>query len=59
MIISYAVDDMSATHTNDLHVSWVFLCLQLRFIFAYFLEGLACMSILRIIGSNGRIIGDR
>ena len=38
MIISYVVDDMSATHTDDLHVSTVFLCLQFRFIPVYFIR---------------------
>ena len=59
MIISYAIDDMSPTHTDDFHVSWVFLCLQFRFILAYFIGGLACMAVLRIIAFNRGIIGAR
>ena len=59
MIISYAVDGMSAAHSDDLHVSWVFLCLQFRFIAMYFAEVFPCMAVLRIIGFNGGIIGDR
>ena len=59
MIISYAVADTSATHTNDLHAFCVFLCHQFRFISAYSIEGLACTAVLRTIGFNGYIISDR
>ena len=58
MIIFYAIYDISAAHTDDLLVSWLFFCFQFLFLLAYFIEGLACTAVLRIIGFNGDIIGD-
>ena len=59
MILSSSIDDMSASHTDDLHVFWVFFCIQFWFIAVYFIEGLACMAVLRLIAFNESFIGDR
>ena len=59
MIISYDIYDMSATHTDDLHVFWVFLNLQFRFIAVYFIVVFPYLAVFRIIAFNGGNIGDR